>query len=45
MQRKLSDQYGGRRAATGLRDPGQIMEVPTDTRGDWTLAMRYAHGV
>lgn len=45
MRAKLSQQFGERRTATGLRGPEQVMEVWTDARGDWTLVVRYAHGL
>ncbi|RBI84332.1 hypothetical protein DRV85_12910 [Rhodosalinus halophilus] len=45
MQRKLTEQFGERRAASGLRGPEQVMEVWTDADGDWTLVLRYAHGL
>ncbi|MFP4044502.1 MAG: hypothetical protein ACLFTP_08055 [Rhodosalinus sp.] len=45
MHAKLSQQFGERRTATGLRGPEEVMEVWTDARGDWTLVVRYAHGL
>ncbi|MGR3804534.1 hypothetical protein [Marinibacterium profundimaris] len=44
MRDRLEHQFGTRQEATGLRGPEEIMEVWTDTRGDWTLVMTYATG-
>ena len=41
---KLSRQFGAAQAASGIRDPEQVMEVWTDARGDWTLVVTYATG-
>ena len=36
--------YGHARHASGVRGPEQVMEVWTDSRGDWTMVVRYATG-
>ncbi|MEM9549762.1 MAG: hypothetical protein AAGA05_01230 [Pseudomonadota bacterium] len=44
LHKKLTQQFGERRAATGLRGPEEVLEVWTSARGNWTLVMRYAGG-
>ncbi len=44
LVQKLTEQFGERRRATGLRGREQIMEVWTDEDGGWTLVVSYAHG-
>lgn len=44
MQNKLERQFGAERTATGLRGREQVMEVWTDSRGDWAMVVRYATG-
>ncbi len=44
MQKKLAHQFGETRRARGTRGPEQILEVWTDSRGDWTLVVTYATG-
>ena len=41
---KLAHRFGAARAASGIRDPEQVMEVWTDPQGDWTLVVTYATG-
>lgn len=42
---RLNHRFGSERTATGLRGPEQIMEVWTDSRGDWTMVVTYATGL
>ncbi len=44
LHNKLETQFGSSRAATGIRDPEQIMEVWTDRRGNWTMVVSYSTG-
>ncbi|GGX50156.1 hypothetical protein GCM10007385_18170 [Tateyamaria omphalii] len=44
MQARLKQQFGTTRTATGMRSPEEMMEVWTDSRGDWTMVVRYASG-
>jgi hypothetical protein len=44
MQVRLKTQFGIERTASGLRGPEQVMEVWTDSQGDWTMVVRYASG-
>ena len=45
LARRLTQQYGETRLATGVRDPEQVMEVWTSKKSDdWTLVMTYASG-
>ncbi len=44
MHKRLTLQYGGTRQATGIRNPEEIMEVWTDSQGDWTMVITYASG-
>ena len=43
LTKRLSS-VGNERSATGIRSPEQIMELWTDSRGDWTMVVRYATG-
>ncbi|SDD14079.1 hypothetical protein [Ruegeria marina] len=42
---RLNHRFASERTATGLRGPEQIMEVWTDSRGDWTMVVTYATGL
>lgn len=44
MKRKLTQQFGTTRHATGLRNPEEIVEIWTDSRGDWTMVITYSSG-
>ena len=44
MRDRLTRRLGVTRAATGIRDREQIMEVWTDRQGDWTMVVTYASG-
>ena len=44
LTKKLTHQFGETRQARGMRGPEQIMEIWTDSRGDWTMVVTYASG-
>ncbi len=44
MTRKLVEQFGTARRATGLRSPEEVVEIWTDDQGDWTMIISYASG-
>ena len=44
METRLKGRFGSARAATGIRDPEQIMELWTDRHGNWTMVVSYATG-
>lgn len=44
MHERLTTRMGGKKTATGIRGPEQIMEVWTDQGGGWTMIVTYATG-
>ncbi len=44
MTRKLVEQFGTARRATGVRSPEEVVEIWTDDQGDWTMIISYASG-
>ena len=44
MVRKLTQQFGTKRRASGLRSPEEVVEIWTDADGDWTMVIAYASG-
>ncbi|MBV7394618.1 hypothetical protein [Mameliella sediminis] len=44
MHRKLVEQFGTERRASGLRSPEEVVEIWTDSQGDWTMVIKYASG-
>ncbi|WP_323766803.1 hypothetical protein [Antarctobacter sp.] len=44
MTRKLTQQFGTTRRASGLRSPEEVVEIWTDPDGDWTMVIAYASG-
>ncbi|MCT4557586.1 MAG: hypothetical protein N4A61_05935 [Pelagimonas sp.] len=44
MRIKLKTQFGTERVATGLRSPEEIVEIWSDTDGDWAMVIAYASG-
>lgn len=44
MTRKLTQQFGTTRHASGLRSPEEVVEIWTDSDGDWTMVIAYASG-
>ncbi len=44
MTRKLTEQFGTTRHATGLRSPDEVVEIWTDSGGDWTMVITYSTG-
>lgn len=44
MKHKLTQQFGTTRRATGLRSPEEVVEIWTDSAGDWTMVITYSSG-
>tara|TARA_R100000750_G_scaffold61494_2_gene52715 strand:+ start:1176 stop:1472 length:297 start_codon:yes stop_codon:yes gene_type:complete len=44
MTRKLTQQFGTTRSASGLRSPEEVVEIWTDSDGDWTMVIAYSTG-
>ncbi|WP_407492220.1 hypothetical protein [Pseudooceanicola sp. MF1-13] len=44
MTEKLTRNLRSERKSMGLRGPEQVVEVWTDSQGDWTMVITYASG-